>query len=228
MKFLKCKDSGDEIAASLLGKENIVSGVVLFNASFLNSGYVIYGVKGTLLIGEAFRKNGKRVEETATILSRAVKTEVNGNIYGAHWTKLLVNVMGNSLGECMRYPGMRQVGIFILREAFEVVEKAGVKLESLPGLPISAFRLTIKSPLVVASLILRLTMSGTNILTSTLQSIRRGRPTEIDYLNGEIVTQGKKLNIATPYNSKVVELIREIEQTGQFYSPSHLVKSVFE
>jgi 2-dehydropantoate 2-reductase len=72
----------DEIAASLLGQENIVSGVVLLNASFLNPGYVTYGVKGTLLIGEAFRKNGKRVEEIATILSRAIKTEVTDNIYG--------------------------------------------------------------------------------------------------------------------------------------------------
>jgi 2-dehydropantoate 2-reductase len=224
-----------EIAASLLGQDNIVSGVVLFNASFLNSGYVTYGVKGTLLVGEAFRKNGKRVEEIATILSRAVKTKVTDNIHGAHWTKLLVNVMGNSLeamtglsfGECMRHPELRRVGVSIVREAFEVVEKAGIELESLPGLPIGVFRFTVKSPLVVASLILGLTMGGTNTLTSTLQSIRRGRPTEIDYLNGEIVTQGKKLDIATPYNSKVVELVREIEQTGQFYSPSYLVKSVF-
>lgn len=121
---------------------------------------------------------------------------------------------------------MRRVGIFILREAFEVAENAGVKLESLPGLPIGAFRFTVKSPLAVASLILRLTMSDTNTLTSTLQSIRRGRPTEINYLSGEIVTQGKKLDIATPYNAKVVELVREMEQTGRFYSPSHLVKSV--
>ena len=159
-----------------------------------------------------------------------MKTEVSDNIRGVHWTKLLVNVMGNSLeamtglsfGECIRHSGMRRIGLSILREAVEVVEKAGVRLESIPGFPLSVFRLTTKLPLAVSSLMLRLTMSGTNTVTSTLQSIRRGRPTEIDYLNGEIVTQGKKLNIVTPYNSKVVELIQEIERTGQFYSPSHL------
>jgi 2-dehydropantoate 2-reductase len=129
---------------------------------------------------------------------------------------------GLSFGACMRYPGLRRVGLFILREAFAVAAKVGVKLEPLPGFPVTAFRFIIRSPLAVASLILRLTMGATDTLTSTLQSIRRGRPTEIDYLNGEIVTQGQKVNIATPYNAKVVELVREVEQTGQFYSPAQL------
>jgi 2-dehydropantoate 2-reductase len=222
----------DAIAADVLGRANIVSGVVFFNAGLWSPGHVIYGVKGAVLLGEAFQKNGKRVGEIAAVLRRVIKTEVHDNIYGAHWTKLLVNVMGNSLeamtglsfGKCMRNSGMRRIGIVILREAFEVMEKAGVKLEPLPGLPISAFKLTVKSPVGVASWILRLTMSGTNPLTSTLQSIRRGRPTEIDYLNGEIVAQGKMANMATPYNSMVVELIHEIERTHQFYSPSQLEK----
>jgi 2-dehydropantoate 2-reductase len=200
----------DEMAAAVLGEEPIISGVVLFNAGFLNPGHVTYSVKGSMLIGEAFRKNGKRVEEIATILSRAIETEVSDNINGVRWTKLLVNVMGNSLeamtglsfGACMRHAGMRRVGIFILREAFEVVEKAGANLESLPGLPLTAFKFTIKSPLPMASLVLRLTMSTTDTLTSTLQSIRRGRPTEIDYLNGEIVTQGQRLGLSTTSSSR--------------------------
>jgi 2-dehydropantoate 2-reductase len=102
-----------------------------------------------------------------------------------------------------------------------------VKLESLPGIPIGLFGSIVQSPLVLASLMLKPTMSGAKTLTSTLRSIRRGRPTEIDYLNGEIVTQAKRLNIAAPYNAKVVELVHEIERTGRFYPPSYLAESVF-
>jgi 2-dehydropantoate 2-reductase len=226
----------DEIAANILGRENIIGGVVLFNAGFLNSGYVSYGVKGSLLIGEAYKKNGKHIEEIAAVLNRAIKTEINDNMYGAHWTKLLVNVMGNSLeamtgisfGECLKNPGMGRIGIRILRETLEVVDKSDIKLESLSGLPISAFRFIGKSPLGVSSLLLRLAMSGTHTLTSTLQSIRKGRPTEIDYLNGEIARQGEKIGMATPYNSKVTELIHEVEKTGRFYSTAYLEKSVFK
>ncbi|MCD4779816.1 MAG: 2-dehydropantoate 2-reductase [Candidatus Omnitrophica bacterium] len=220
----------EEMAASLLGEKNIIRGVVLFNAQFLKSGCVTYGEKGSLLLGEAFRQNGRRVADIAGILRRAIKTEVSDNIYGVRWTKLLVRVMVNSLEamtglsfkECMRYPGMRRIGMFILREAFEVVEKAGVKLEPLPGLPLTVFKLIIKSPLVIASLALRLRMSSTDTITSTLQSMRRGRPTEINYLNGEIVIQGRAVNISTPYNLKAVELVHAVERTGRFCSPLHL------
>ena len=53
---------------------------------------------------------------------------------------------------------------------------------------------------------------------STLQSIQRGRPTEIDYLNGEIVELGKRCGEVTPLNSKIVELVHQVERTGQFLS----------
>lgn len=221
----------DQIAASVLGREQIIGGVVMFNARYLNPGHVTYAVEGTILIGESFQENGNRIEQIAAILNRAIKTEVSNNISGIRWAKLLVNIIGNSLeamtgmsfGDCMQNPDMRRIGILITREAFEVVEQSGVSLESLPDLPVSAFRLTIQSPMAIASLILRLTMSSTDTVTSTLQSIRRGKPTEIDYLNGEIMAQGKKLGIPTPHNAQVVALVHEIEQTGQFYSPTDLI-----
>jgi 2-dehydropantoate 2-reductase len=56
------------------------------------------------------------------------------------------------------------------------------------------------------------------LLGSTLQSIQRGRPTEIDYLNGEIVELGKRSGEATPLNNQTVELVHQVERTGQFLS----------
>jgi 2-dehydropantoate 2-reductase len=224
----------DEIAASMLGKENIIGGVVLFNARFLEPGHVTYGSEGTLLIGEVFGENGARVEEIRSILNRVIKTEICNNIRGARWTKLLMNVMGNSLdamtglslGACMKHPGLRRTGVLILKEALEVIEKADIELEALPEVPVFAFKTLIKSPLPVASGILGLMMGSktyADTITSTLQSIRRGRPTEIEYLNGEIVKLGKKVGVATPYNSKVMELVREVEKTHRFYLPDDLV-----
>jgi 2-dehydropantoate 2-reductase len=45
-----------------------------------------------------------------------------------------------------------------------------------------------------------------------LQSIKRGKTTEIDYLNGEIVELGKRINLSTPYNNKAVEMVHKIEE----------------
>jgi 2-dehydropantoate 2-reductase len=227
----------DEIAASTLGKEYLISGIVCFNARFVKPGNVTHGSEGVLLVGEAFGENGKRVKEIGAILRKAVKTIICDNIHGAHWTKLLMNVMGNSLdamsglslGECMRHSGLRRIGILILREALDVVEKAGIQLKGIPEFPIFAFKIVIKSPLFLASGILGLLMRSKryeDIITSTLQSIRRGKPTEIDYLNGEIVKLGKKIGVLTPYNSKVVELVHTVEETHEFYSPD-VLESLF-
>ncbi|MDO9326345.1 MAG: ketopantoate reductase C-terminal domain-containing protein [Methanoregula sp.] len=41
-----------------------------------------------------------------------------------------------------------------------------------------------------------------------LQDILHGHKTEIDYLNGAVVTAGKRLGIATPYNACVSDIIR--------------------
>jgi len=55
------------------------------------------------------------------------------------------------------------------------------------------------------------------LLGSTLQSLRRKRSTEIDYLNGEVVELGKKTGIPTPLNAKIVELVHQVERTGTFF-----------
>jgi 2-dehydropantoate 2-reductase len=61
---------------------------------------------------------------------------------------------------------------------------------------------------------------------STLQSIQRGRPTEIDYLNGEIEELGKRHGEATPLNAKIVDLVHQVERTGQFLSVEE-IRQVF-
>jgi 2-dehydropantoate 2-reductase len=61
-------------------------------------------------------------------------------------------------------------------------------------------------------------------MSSTLQSLKRGRPVEIDYLKGEIVRIGQKTGTPAPYNAKIVELVKEVERTHQFFSPEELAQ----
>jgi 2-dehydropantoate 2-reductase len=222
---------GDEIAASCLGQENVVGGVVIFNARFLQPGRVTYSVPGSLLLGEALSANGQRVQEIQAVLNQAIETKICPNIHGAHWTKLLVNSLGNSLEamtgfcfrECLKHRALSKIGICVVREGLDVVKRANIQLASLPRLPLFVFKAVFRSPLPLASMLLNITTGSLdNTLTSTLQSLRRGRPTEIDFLNGEIVALGQRVQVATPYNSRVVELVHQVEQNQQFYSPASL------
>ena len=47
--------------------------------------------------------------------------------------------------------------------------------------------------------------------SSSLQSLKRGKPTEIDYFNGYIAQKGEELGVLTPVNKRIVEMIKEIE-----------------
>ncbi|MBU3915685.1 ketopantoate reductase family protein, partial [bacterium] len=213
-----------DIAASILGEKNIISCILLLNAQFLEPGIVTCINQKPSIIGEMFDKNGERIKQIQALLNHVSETIISDNIRGAQWTKLFINAMGNSidamtgltLGEYVKYYNIRKIAVQILKEALKVVETATIKLEKLPGIPISAFKTIIKMPTPLAAFILKYAMSSkgnSDIVTSTLQSIRKGKKTEIDYINGEFVKLGMRIGVQTPYNSKVVELIHTIEDS---------------
>ncbi len=51
---------------------------------------------------------------------------------------------------------------------------------------------------------------------SILQSIQRGRPTEIDFINGEIANQAKLHNVQAKLNTRATELVHHVEKTKKF------------
>lgn len=227
-----------EIAGSIFGRDRIISCILLLNVQFQRSGVVTYVKESPIVVGEAFAKNNTRIHQIQALLNHVTRTEISENILGVQWSKLFVNAMGNALdgmtgltlGEYIHFTAVRQVGILILKEALQLVNKAGIHLESLPGLPLAGVKLMISLPLPVAAWLLKYVMKSkgdNNIMTSTLQSLRRGKKTEIDFLNGEFVRLGEQIGVPTPVNKKVVELIHEIERSGSFYSSEDLTQSFY-
>jgi 2-dehydropantoate 2-reductase len=63
---------------------------------------------------------------------------------------------------------------------------------------------------------------------STLQSLRRGSSSELDYLNGEIVAVGKAIGRPTPFNQGLLELGRSVFETREFLTPEALTRHFAE
>jgi len=219
----------DELAASLLSREQILSAVVLMHVTYLLPGKVTAVYLGKLILGRPFGPRGRQIEEVAQILNQAVSTRVTDNIQGAHWLKLIVN-LNNALPAITNYTMsqvyengyLRDLAVGLMREGLRVINRANIRLESLPGFSVGLAKLMSGMPLGIAGRIaamkVRRLATQWPLLGSTLQSIQRGRPTEIDYLNGEIVELGKTYGEATPLNTKMVDLVRQVERTGQFLS----------
>jgi 2-dehydropantoate 2-reductase len=223
----------DEIAASILGEEDVIRCVVLFDTLYLEPGKVTYLAEGSLVLGQAHADRQAQVEQIQKRLDPGIITTISDNIVGAKWTKLLTNAMGNSidamtgmgLSACMQHTSLQRIGVRIMREGLAVAQAAGVRLESLPGLSLFALKTILRAPLPIGSAALGRAVGegrSADSITSTLQSLRRGKPTEIDYLNGEIVHMGQDVGVPTPCNAKAVELVHEVERTGKFFSPDEV------
>jgi len=106
---------------------------------------------------------------------------------------------------------------------------SGVHFASVSGLSDARLRLFARAPFVLAQLIPRRMaerMGDVPNPGSTLQSIRRGQLSEIDYLNGAVVTAGMAVGVPTPVNAVLVKLVHEVEASGEFLSADEVVLRV--
>jgi 2-dehydropantoate 2-reductase len=227
----------DDQVAGLLGKENIISSVVTFPGQFLEPGKASYSSpcsKTGLLVGEPFGAKGNRLQSLSALLNEAIGTDISEDICAAHWTKLLWNlqtaipaVTGLSFQESYRYPQIRKLNIELTKEGLKALERARIKAVDVPGFPIEPLKTRARVPLSISSSMVKdqaESLGEQPILGSTLQSIKRGKSTEVDYLNGEIVSLGKKNGIPTPVNSLMVELVHQVETTGKFLTIDELTQ----
>ncbi len=219
----------DGMAAGVLPKSHILSAVVNISANYLTPGVVTMVYPGALVIGRPFGEGDEdgQLESLAGLLENAAPVTISQNIQGAHWLKLLLNLnnafpalLNESLHDLYFIPFIRSLAARVIREGLQTVDAAGIQLKSLPEVSVRLFRVLSMLPPALGGLLIearaRRIESEWPLLGSTLQSLRRGRPTEIDYLNGEIVRLGTETGIPTPLNATLVELVRAVERSGDF------------
>ncbi|WP_455381124.1 ketopantoate reductase family protein [Salinispira pacifica] len=231
----------DGVAAGVVPPNNIVSAVVLVAASYLTAGRISIQSPGALVLGHPFDVDRDLVAEIEPILASAVATRRSDNVRGAHWMKLLMN-LNNALPaatnlplpEIYADPRLRRAAVLVIREGAALTRLAGLTLAPLPGVPLALMRLVTLLPPALAGRLAAFRIGRTStrpeengpLIGSTLQSLRRGRPTEIDYLNGEIVELGRQTGAGAPLNSALVRIVHDIERGGPFRSIDELAEEM--
>ena len=227
----------DELAATLLPPSQMVSSVVSISATHLTPGAVTIVYPGTLVIGHPFPESAIPLEPLRALLQLATRTIISDNIVGVHWLKLLFNLnnafpalTNTSLHQLYSQPYMRNLAARVIREGLRIVQAAGIRLESLPEVSVGLFRTLGILPVPLAGLLVaaraRRVEGQWPLLGSTLQSLRRGRPTEVDYLNGEMVRLSAEVGRRAPLNATLIELVHEVERTGRFLTVDELSERI--
>jgi len=220
-----------EVARQAAPHSPVLGGLAMFAASYLSAGQVTVTTAGPLWIG-----GGEAAADVARVLGTALPVELSRDFASAQWSKLVVNqvnalpaVTGLSVQEVIAHRGLRRVLTLSMRENVRVARALGVRFAPLGGLSDPLLRAFEVAPLWAAEglpRLMRRRMGRTPNPGSTLQSIRRGQPTEVDYLNGAVVAAGEGAGVPTPVNALIVRLVHEVESSRAFVVPEVVVARV--
>ncbi len=219
----------DKLLSLMLGPERLVASIVMFGATYIPHHRVVHNFEGNWLVGRPSGANDEAVTQVVEILKVAFETVPVENIGGMKWTKVFVNasncipaVLGKSMQETYGDLEMCKWALRILKEGFDVVDQLKIELLDMPDFEIKKLKGLSALPLEQAAPIysgIMTKLSEKPLYGSILQSIRRGRPSEIDFINGELANQAKTHSIDARLNTRVTELVHKVEETKSFLTP---------
>jgi 2-dehydropantoate 2-reductase len=210
----------DALVAAAVGEARAVAAVAVLDAEYVEDGHVDCARRGTLVVGAPFAAGAAAAESARGILVDALRVKPTANVAGARWTKLLVNlsnaipaITGLSYQDASRHEGLARANVRMIREALAVVDAERVRLASLPWTSPLLLRAAGSLPEPIAARLyaarVRRVLGTTLGHGSTWQSVQRGRPTEIAWLNGEVARRGALTGVATPVNAMAVALVEK-------------------
>ncbi len=140
-----------------------------------------------------------------------INPHLNHNCAGTLFTKVVFNSVINTLctlfeiqmGQFIDYEGAERLGKQLINEAFDVAERAGVQLLSTREEEWQTVKYVseVTNPLHYPSM---------------YQDMSKGRPTEVDYINGYIYDLGKKYDYEASTHDFLRGLVHLAENTRKF------------
>lgn len=213
--------------AEIVGSNHTMGCVVEWGATMVEPGICMLTSEPDSLSYHMGKMDGisdKQYDMVKSVLELMCPVHEEPNLLGARWSKLLINatfsglgtVVGGVFGDVTENKEARKVAIRCMKECIDVGHSAGIEFAPVQGKNITKlfyYKGALKR--AVATMLIPIAMKKhRNIEPSMLQDIKKGKPCEIDAINGVICEWGRKGNIPTPINDKIVEIIKKFE-TGE-------------
>ena len=189
-------DNAERLQAAL--PQEVIPAVVYVATEMAGAGHVKHHGRGDLVIGASASSEAI----AAQLIAASVPVTVSDNANGELWVKLIVNCAYNAISAISRMPygqmvegdGVPAVMDDVVMECLAVAKAAGV---IVPG------DVRVSVPGIAGAM--------KEQFSSTAQDLMRGKPTEIDHLNGYVVRKGAALGVPTPVNRVLHSLVKLLE-----------------
>lgn len=190
----------------------ISGAVVPFNVTSRAPGHFHRGTAGDLIIGP------DAPHALLSALHKAdVGVQVTADIDGHLWAKLLVNLnnalnalSGGPLRDGLIQRGYRRVLVAMIREGLHVAEAEGVSVATFNGRhPGELLKIMAKPDWLYRIIMDRVAKIDRTARSSMLDDLELGRASELDYLQGEIVSRAARLGVQVPVNRAVMAAVEQ-------------------
>jgi 2-dehydropantoate 2-reductase len=233
--------------AEIIGPNRTVGATMSWGASFHGHGVAELTTipsKETLTfqVGEYGHVNQILLHHILTLLGTMGHVELKDNLIGARWAKLIINsafsglsvVTGATFGELAKNRFSRKIALELIKECIEVGRAANIKIEPIQGKNIeklmhykNIFKKTFSYYLLPYAM-----RKHKAIKSSMLRDLQNKRKTEIDSINGVVVSYGKQCKYPTPLNNVVLSVVHKIEEKKlqpswdnlSYFAPKHSKK----
>ncbi|MGH7331592.1 MAG: ketopantoate reductase family protein, partial [Candidatus Rokuibacteriota bacterium] len=230
----------DPIVAGVAGASRAVGlvmskiGVALWKPGHVERGMEKGQGKGhdVFRAGEHDGRITPRVTKLAEMLSVIDGAQATDNLWGERWAKLCANAMGNPVQAMSGLGGLeiassevgRAITIHLAAESASVGLALGYRVPKFNGAAAEQWadasrRETYEN---LDRMLTPAAATGRNWRASMAQDVIKGRPTEIDFMNGHVVAQGRERAVPTPISASIVEVVREVERGVRQSEPQNI------
>ena len=207
--------------ADVVGAERTIGCVVELSSEMFTPGTVRRNTEAArtwIGLGSIGGGTESRLAEMQALLAPVGKVEIKPNIQAAKWSKLVVNAMclgpfamvGMTLNDALKLPGMRELIIEIGEEAIRVGQDLGHPVEPIFGLTAADLAGSNRPAEKLFDTLAAHVGPGRGRNT-VLQDFLKGRASEVEMINGAVVAEAARRGYAAPANARVVEIVRQIE-----------------
>ena len=229
----------DEVIASIVGWHRELPCVMsrievaLWEPAHVNRGGPVGRDHGhdVFRVGETNGRITPRVEYLVGLLDHIDGARATTNIWGERWAKLTQNSMGNPVGaisglgaeDMAANPKARSLRIHIAKETVRVGLAHSYKIEKVAGFDAEVWTKADQGDVfeeLDASLLPK--PGQVNWHSSMAQDVKKGRLSEVDYMNGYVVKKGQEVGVDTPVSAAILDMMHEIDGHRAKQDPAHI------
>lgn len=194
-----------EMISEIVGRDRVVGGITSHGATLISEGHTYHAGTGDTIIGRIDGTFTVAMRHIREVMNRAgISTRLTKDVNGVIWSKLIINAGINALTAITRLPNGRLIELPETREIVSMAVTEAVRVAKKKRI-----KLIYDDPIQKVESVCRATEQN---LSSMLQDLMKKKRTEIDFINGAIVRQAKSLNIPSPANTILADLVKTMEQ----------------